>query len=39
MKRLTAVLMLALATLLPAVHPAVAQDPEVTAADVVDRET
>ncbi len=39
MKRLTVVLMLALATLLPAVHPAVAQDPEVTAGDVVDRET
>ena len=35
MKRLTAALMLALATLLPAV----AQDPEVTAGDVVDRET
>lgn len=39
MKRLTAVLILALATLLPAVHPAIAQDPEVTAGDVVDRET
>ena len=39
MKRLTAVLMLALATLFPAVHPATAQDAEVTAADVVDRET
>ena len=39
MKSLTAVLILALATLLPAVHPAVAQDPEVTAGDVVDRET
>ena len=39
MKRLTVVLMLALATLLPAAHPAVAQDPEVTAGDVVDRET
>jgi signal transduction histidine kinase len=39
MKRLTVVLMLALATLLPAVHPAIAQDPEVTAGDVVDRET
>ena len=35
MKRLTAVLMLSLATLLPAV----AQDPAVTARDVVDRET
>ena len=39
MKRLTAVLMLALASLLPAAHSAVAQDPEVTAGDVVDRET
>ena len=39
MKRLTAVLILALATLLPAAHPAIAQDPEVTAGDVVDRET
>ena len=37
MKRLTAVLVLALATLLPAAQPAVAQDPEVTASDVVDR--
>ena len=35
MKRLTAVLILSLATLLPAV----AQDPAVTARDVVDRET
>ncbi|MCE2448635.1 MAG: cache domain-containing protein [Candidatus Latescibacteria bacterium] len=39
MKRLTAVLILALAALLPAAHPAIAQDPEVTAGDVVDRET
>ena len=39
MKRLTAVLVLALTTLLPAAHPAIAQDPEVTAGDVVDRET
>ena len=39
MKRLTAVLMLALTSLLPAAHPAIAQDPEVTAGDVVDRET
>ena len=39
MKRLTAVLILALASLLPAAHPAIAQDPEVTAGDVVDRET
>ena len=39
MKRLTAVLMLALGTLLPTVHPAVAQDAEITAEDVVDRET
>ena len=39
MKRLTAVLILVLAALLPAVHPAIAQDAEVTAGDVVDRET
>ena len=39
MNRLTAVLMLALATFLPAAHPAIAQDAEVTAGDVVDRET
>ena len=39
MKRLTAVLILALATLFPAAYPAVAQDAEVTAGDVVDRET
>ena len=39
MKRLTAALILALAALSPAVHPAVAQDAEVTAGDVVDRET
>ena len=39
MKRLTAVLMLALTTLLPAAHPATAQDAEITAGDVVDRET
>ena len=39
MKRLTAVLMLALTALLPAAHPAIAQDAEVTAGDVVDRET
>ena len=39
MKRLTVVLMLALASLLPAVHPAIAQDAEITAGDVVDRET
>ena len=39
MKRLTAALILSLATLLLAVHPAIAQDPEVTAGDVVDRET
>ena len=39
MKRLTAALILALASLLPAAHPAIAQDPEVTAGDVVDRET
>ena len=39
MKRLIAVLILSLASVLPAVHPAVAQDPEVTAGDVVDRET
>ncbi len=39
MKRLTAVLMLALGTVLPALNPASAQDPEITASDVVDRET
>lgn len=39
MKRLTAALILTLATLLPAVHPAIAQDAEVTAGDVMDRET
>lgn len=39
MQRLTAVLMLALASLAPAVHPAAAQDPEITASEVVDRET
>lgn len=39
MKRLTAGIMLALATLLPAAHPAIAQDSEITASDVVDRET
>lgn len=39
MKRLSAVLILALTILLPAVHPAIAQDAEVTAGDVVDRET
>lgn len=39
MKRLTAVLMLALTTLLPAAHSAIAQDAEITAGDVVDRET
>ena len=39
MKRLTAILMLALATLSPVAHPATAQDAEVTAGDVVDRET
>ena len=39
MKRLTAVLILALTALSPAVHPAIAQDSEVTAGDVVDRET
>ena len=39
MKPLTAVLMLALASLLPAAHPATAQDAEITASDVVDRES
>ena len=39
MKHLTAVLIIALATLLPAAYPTSAQDPEVTAGDVVDRET
>ena len=39
MKRLPVVLILALTTLSPTAHPAIAQDPEVTASDVVDRET
>ena len=39
MKRLTAALILALAALSPAAHPVIAQDSEVTAGDVVDRET
>ena len=39
MKRLKAILMLALTGLLPAVHPAIAQDAEITASEVVDRET
>ncbi len=39
MKRLTAVLILGLASLLPTAHPAVAQTPEVTASEVVDAET
>ena len=39
MKRLTAALILALTALSPAVHPVIAQDSEVTAGDVVDRET
>ena len=39
MKRLPVLLILALAALSPAVHPAIAQDAEVTAGDVVDRET
>ena len=39
MKRLTAVLILALANLLPAAHSATAQDAEIAAGDVVDRET
>ncbi len=37
MKRLTAVLMLA--SVLPVAHPAIAQDEEITASEVVDRET
>ena len=39
MKRLTAILMLTLVSLLPAAHSATAQDAEITAGDVVDRET
>ncbi len=39
MKRLTTALILALSTLSPTVHPATAQDAEITAGDVVDRET
>ena len=38
-KHLTAIIILGLACLFPAAHPAVAQDLEVTAGDVVDRET
>lgn len=39
MKRLPVVLILTLSTLLPTAHPAISQDAEVTASDVVDRET
>lgn len=39
MKRLRAATILALAALWPAAHPAAAQDSEITAADVVDRES
>ena len=39
MKRVTAATILALAALGPAAQPALAQDSEITAADVVDRET
>ena len=39
MKRLTAATIVALAGLWSAAHPAAAQDSEITAADVVDRET
>ena len=39
MKRLTASVIWGLASLFPTVHPAVAQAPEVTASEVVDRET
>ena len=39
MKRLTAALILGLAGLLVATHPAVAESPETTASEVVDRET
>ena len=39
MKRLTSATIVTLTALLPAVHPASAQDSEITAAEVVDRET
>ena len=39
MKRLTASVILGLASLLPVAHPAAAQAPEVTASEVVDQET
>ena len=39
MKRLTVVLILGLAGLFVATDPAVAQSPEITASEVVDRET
>ena len=39
MKRLTAVIILGLASLFAAVQPAIAQSPEVTASEVVDKET
>ena len=39
MKRLTTLVIWGLASLLPAAHPAVAQAPETTASEVVDRET
>ena len=39
MKRLITVLILGLASLLPAAHPTVAQTPEITASEVVDAET
>ena len=39
MKRMTVVLILGLASLLPVAHPAAAQSPAVTASQVVDAET
>lgn len=39
MKRMTVVLILGLASLLPVAHPAAAQSPAVTASEVVDAET
>ena len=39
MRTLTAATILTLTALMPAAHPASAQDSEITAADVVDRES
>ena len=39
MKRLTSATILTLTALMPAAHPALVQDSEITAAGVVDRES